>query len=93
MPFETYLSYSVINIQIIHSSEGISRNYPHKVPLEQSNTPEAAAEGVWTVLKVPSVGILLMPEQNAVYYLLSKIMFYLLYKMILYNMILLMTGH
>ena len=44
------------NIQILHSSEGISKNYPHKVPLEQSNTPEAVAEGVWTVLKVPSVG-------------------------------------
>ena len=41
-------------IQIIHSSEGISKNYPHKVPLEQSNTLEAITEGVWTVLKVPS---------------------------------------
>ena len=44
------------SIQIIHSSEVISKNYPHKVPLEQSNTPKAVAEGVWTVLKVPSVG-------------------------------------
>ena len=44
------------NIQIIHISEGISKNYPHKVPLEQSNTPEAIAESDWTVLKVPSVG-------------------------------------
>ena len=40
----------------MHGSEGISKNSPHNVPLEQSNTPEALAEGVWTVLKVPSVG-------------------------------------
>ena len=40
------------SIQIIHSSAGIRKNYPHKVPLEQSNTPE----GVWTVSKVLSVG-------------------------------------
>ena len=33
-------------IQIIHSSEGISKNYPHKVHLEQSNMPEAVAECV-----------------------------------------------
>ena len=40
--------------QILHSSEAINKNYPHKVPLEQSNTPELAiAEGI---LKVPSVG-------------------------------------
>ena len=45
-----------MNIQIIHNSECISKNDPHKVPLEQSNTPEAIAEGVWTILKVPSVG-------------------------------------
>ena len=44
------------SIQIIHSSEGIGKNYPHKVPLEQSNTSKAIAEGVWTVSKVPSVG-------------------------------------
>ena len=25
-------------IQIIHSSEGISKNYTHKIPLEQFNT-------------------------------------------------------
>ena len=37
-------------------NEGISKNYPHKVPLEQSNTPEAITEGVWTVLKIQSVG-------------------------------------
>ena len=43
-------------IQIIHNSEGITKNFPHEVPLEQSNTPETVAEGVWTVLKVPSVG-------------------------------------
>ena len=29
----------ILLIQIIHSSEGISKNYPYKVPLEQSNTP------------------------------------------------------
>ena len=28
----------VNSIQIIHSSEGNSKNYPHKVPSEQSNT-------------------------------------------------------
>ena len=44
------------SIQIIHSGEGISKNYPHKVPWEQSNMPEAIAQGVWTVLKVLSVG-------------------------------------
>ena len=43
-------------IQIIHSSKGISKNYPHKVPLEQSNTPEVIAKGVWTVSKLPCVG-------------------------------------
>ena len=37
--------------------------------------------------------ILIMPEQNNVHYLFNKIMFYLFYKMMLYNMILLMTGH
>ena len=44
--------YQWVIIQIIHSSEGISKNYPHKVPLEQSYTPEAVAKDV---LKVPSV--------------------------------------
>ena len=38
--------------------------------------------------------ILLKPEQiNDVYYLFNKIMLYLFYKMMFYNMILLMTGH
>ena len=37
--------------------------------------------------------ILLMPEQNDVYYLCYKIVFYLFYKIMFYNMILLMTGH
>ena len=47
-----------VNIQIIHSSEGIniSKNYLHEVPVEKSSMPEAIAEGVWTVLKVQSVG-------------------------------------
>ena len=45
------------NIQIIHSSEGISKNYPHKVTSEQSNTHEAIAKPVFGLfLKVPSVG-------------------------------------
>ena len=44
------------NIQIIHSSEGISKNYPHMVPLEQSNTPEAVAKGVWTVFEGTECG-------------------------------------
>ena len=53
----------------------------YKVTLEQSNTPEVIAEGVWTVLKVAILWvILLMPEQSDVYYLF-------------YNMIRLMTGH
>ena len=70
-----------------------SKNYPHKVPLEQTNTPEAVAEGVWTVLKVPSVGNLTNARTNDVYYLFYKIVFYLFYKMMFYKMILLMTGH
>ena len=28
---------SFMSIQIIHSSEGISKNYPHEVPMEQSS--------------------------------------------------------
>ena len=56
--------YMMIIIQIKHSSEGISKNYPHKVPLEQSNTPEAIAEGAWTVLKVQSVGNFTIKCQN-----------------------------
>lgn len=38
------ISYFENMIQIIHVSEGISKNCPHKAPLEQSNTPEAVAE-------------------------------------------------
>ena len=37
--------------------------------------------------------ILLMHEQNDVYYMFYKIMFYLFYKMMFYNLILIMTGH
>ena len=44
------------SIQIIHSSEGISKNYPHKVPLEKSNTPEAIAEGVFDFFKGTECG-------------------------------------
>ena len=44
------------NIQIMHCSEGISKNYSHKVSSEQSNTHKAVAKGVWIVSKVPSVG-------------------------------------
>ena len=34
-----------------------------------------------------------MPEQNDVYYLFYKIMFYLFSKMMFCNVILIMTGH
>ena len=34
-----------------------------------------------------------MPEQNNVYHLFYKIMFYLFNKMMFYNITLLMTGH
>ena len=64
------------NIQIKHISEGISKNYPHKVPLEKSNMPEAIAKGVWTVSKIPSVVISLTPEQTDVHHLFYKMMFY-----------------
>ena len=39
---------------ILYTNNGISKNYTHKVPFEQSDTPEVIAEGVWTVLKVPN---------------------------------------
>ena len=79
-------------IQIIHISEGISKNYPQEVPLEQSGMTEAIAEGVWTVLKVPNMGNFTNALTD-VYYLFYKIIFYLFYKMMFSNTVLIMTGH